>query len=106
MIPSTLASLLMMDLVGLTVKSLAVVGGAVLGGLAIGGFGGLLTRATTTRKLPPRLRWVLRSLGGLASGWIVALFLFGGSGLGIGGSGGWGFGGTGDAPNNAASPEA
>jgi hypothetical protein len=102
MISAIAASLLMIDVAGLTIRSLAVVGGAVLGGLGVGGLGGLLARATTTRKLPPRFRWVLRSLGGVASGWILALFLFGGgSGLGIGGPGGWGLGepdgGTGPA---------
>jgi hypothetical protein len=87
--PATLVVFMMLDVVSIAIKSLAVVGGAVLGGLGTGGLTGLLTRVTTTRKLPVKMRWTVRGLGGVASGWLLALLLFGGGGgLGFGGAGG------------------
>jgi hypothetical protein len=84
------------DAAGFVVKALAVVGGAVLGGLLVGLFAQLLVRAFTGKSLPPFPRWLLRVLGGILIGWLVALFVFGGGGPGLGGLGGWGFGsGTG-----------
>lgn len=77
-----------LDAVNIAIRSLAVVGGAVIGGLATSGLARVVVRAGTTRKIPPKIRWTLRTLGGLISGWILALFLFGGGG-------GWGLGGTG-----------
>jgi hypothetical protein len=80
----------------MVVKILAVIGSAAGGGLGLGLLAQLLLRVVTVRKPP---RWsvqVVRLLGGVICGWIVALWLFGGGGPGIGGSGGMGFGsGTG-----------
>src|SRR5690349_3859821 len=87
------------------VKILAVVGGGVLGGLAMGLLAQLLTRAFTTKKLPPWPVFTVRLLGGVICGWLVALWLFGGGGAGIGGTGGWGFGsgsGRGDGVTTSA----
>jgi hypothetical protein len=82
--------------VDVLVRCLAVAGAAALGGVLIGLLSQLIVKATTTRKLPPWPLNTIRVLGAVASGWLVALWLFGGGGPGIGGSGGWGFGsGTG-----------
>ena len=99
MMQPTLAAAYEFDAVTFTIKSLAVVGGAVLGGLALAALAGLFVRLLTTRKLPPKVRWLLRLMGALLIGWIVALFLFGGGGgWGLGGTGGWGFGGSPTVP--------
>jgi hypothetical protein len=90
------------DAAGFTIKSLAVVGGAVVCGLLVGALAGLLVRVMTTRKLPSKMRWAFRGLGGIIGGWLLALFLFGGGGLGFGGAGGWGFGGTGAGPGDSS----
>lgn len=76
----------------LLVRLLAVIGGGVGGGLGLGLLAQLLMRAVPMRK--PR-RWsvlMVRVLGGGMCGWLVALWLFGGGGWGIGGTGGWGIG--------------
>lgn len=76
----------------LVVRVLAVIGGGVGGGLSLGLLAQLLMRVATLHKPP---RWslvVIRLLGGAITGWLVALWLFGGGGPGIGGSGGMGFG--------------
>jgi hypothetical protein len=73
-------------------KVLAVVGGAVVGGLFVGLLAQLVIRATTTQKLPPRPLLVVRLLGAVIGGWLVALWVFGGGGAGLGGAGGWGLG--------------
>lgn len=78
--------------IDVVVKILAVVGGAVVGGLGLGLLGQLLARAFTVRKMPPWPLRTVRLLGGGICGWLVALWLFGGGGAGIGGTGGWGFG--------------
>jgi hypothetical protein len=89
------------------IKLLAVVGGAVIGAFLVGFLGNFLSRAMTTRKLPPWARNVLRLLGAVAFGWLVALWLFGGGGWGIGGIGGWGIGsGTGRGEHTAQAPGA
>jgi hypothetical protein len=80
------------DAAGFVVKVLAVVGGAVLGGLLIGLFSQLLVKAFTGKSLPRFPLLMLRVLGGILVGWLVALFVFGGGGSGLGGLGGWGFG--------------
>jgi hypothetical protein len=78
------------------VRCLAVAGAAALGGVVLGLLTQLIVKATTTRKLPPWPLNTVRVLGEVASGWLVALWLFGGGGPGIGGMGGWGIGsGTG-----------
>ena len=78
--------------VDVLVRCLAVAGAAALGGILIGLLSQLIVKATTTRKLPPWPLNTIRVLGAVASGWLVALWLFGGGGPGIGGTGGWGFG--------------
>jgi hypothetical protein len=95
----------LLDDVSGPIKVLAVVGGAVIGAFLVSFLGNLLARATTTRKLPPWARNVLRLLGAVAFGWLVALWLFGGGGPGIGGIGGWGIGsGTGRGDQTAREP--
>lgn len=97
------------DAAGFVVKALAVVGGAVLGGLFVGLFAQLLVRAFTGKTLPPFARWLLRVLGGVLVGWIIALFVFGGGGPGLGGLGGWGFGsgsGGGDSKDSETKKDA
>jgi len=81
---------------GIVLKVLAVIGGAVLGGLLIGALGNLLVRAMTTRKMPVWGTRTVRLVGAVATGWLVALLVFGGGGSGIGGSGGGLFGGKRD----------
>jgi hypothetical protein len=85
------------------VKVLAVVGGAALGGLLIGAFVQLLARGLTAQRLPPWPLRIVRLLGAVLVGWLVALWLFGGGGGGLGGPGGWGFGsGTGTGEGDSA----
>ncbi len=87
-------------------RGLAVVGGAVLGGLLLGFLTGLLVRLVSTRKMPAWARNLVRLLGAVVSGWLVALWLFGGGGPGIGGSGGLGLGsGSGHGTSTARTPE-
>jgi hypothetical protein len=74
------------------VKILAIVGAAGGGGMGLGLLMQLLVRTATIRKPP---RWsvlTVRLLGGVICGWLVALWLFGGGGPGIGGTGGMGLG--------------
>jgi hypothetical protein len=78
--------------VDVLVRCLAVAGAAAVGGVLVGLLTQLIVKATTTKKLPPWPLNTVRLLGAVASGWLVALWLFGGGGPGIGGSGGWGFG--------------
>jgi hypothetical protein len=78
--------------VDVLVRCLAVAGAAAVGGVLLGLLCQLIVKATTTRKLPPWPLNTIRILGAVASGWLVALWLFGGGGPGIGGAGGWGFG--------------
>jgi hypothetical protein len=94
--------------VDVLVRCLAVAGAAALGGVLLGLLTQLIVKATTARKLPPWPLNTVRVLGAVASGWLVALWLFGGGGPGIGGTGGWGFGsgsGRGDADKNAAAKD-
>ncbi len=91
--------------VDVLVRCLAVAGAAAVGGVLIGLLCQLIVKATTTRKLPPWPLNTIRILGAVASGWLVALWLFGGGGPGIGGIGGWGFGsgsGRGEGDKKAA----
>ena len=87
-------------------KVLAVAGGAALGALLLGFLTQLLCRALTTRKVPRGLLFVIRLLGAVVCGWLVALWVFGGGGGGLGGPGGSGLGagagkGTQQAANDA-----
>jgi hypothetical protein len=85
------------DAISWPVKALAVVGGAFLGALATGLLVQLLAKLLTGQKVPRYPLWALRLLGGVVAGWLVALFVLGGGGFGLGGPGGWGFSsGTGD----------
>jgi hypothetical protein len=69
-------------------KFLAVAGGAVIGGLLIGFVGRAATRMLTTRPMPVWGVRTLRVVGGVASGWLVYLYLSSGGGTGVGGPGG------------------
>jgi hypothetical protein len=103
---TALTPLALVDMVGFTIRILAVAGGAVLGALLTGGLGGFFIRSVTTRRAPDWVRRMLRTLGGIAAGLLAALFLFGGGGgSGFGGTGGWGFGGTGTGPGTKATGE-
>jgi hypothetical protein len=84
------------------VKLLAIAGGALVGGLVVAFVTGAAVRAVSTRKMPPWARSVMRLLGAVAGGWLVALWLLGGGGWGIGGIGGRGIGsGSGRGPSSA-----
>lgn len=77
----------------LPVRVLAVLGAAAVGAFGTGGLVRLAARLTMTRqRLPLWLLRTLRLLGGVALGWLAALWMFLGS---FGGLGGWGFGGGG-----------
>jgi hypothetical protein len=67
----------------LVVKVLAVAGGVLVGGLGSGLLLQLLVRMTTAARVPKWMVQVVRVLGAVAGGWIVALFVFG-SGTGTG----------------------
>jgi hypothetical protein len=75
------------------IRVLAVFGAFAVGVFGTGGLLRLAGRLTMTRqKLPPWIPRIVRGLGGLALGWLAALWMFG-SGLGgFGGPGGWGLG--------------
>jgi hypothetical protein len=57
------------------VKGLAIAGGAVVGGLLVGFIARAATRTLTTRPMPLWGVRLLRFAGGVASGWLVWLFL-------------------------------
>jgi hypothetical protein len=87
-------------------KILAIAGGAALGALLLGFLTQLLCRALTTRKVPRGPLFLIRLLGAVVCGWLVALWVFGGGGGGLGGPGGSGLGagagkGTQQAANDA-----
>lgn len=85
------------------VKILAIVGAAGGGGLGLGLLMQFLMRTATTRKPPRWSVMMVRMLGGVICGWLVALWLFGGGGTGIGGTGGMGLGaGKGDGNGEKA----
>src|SRR5262249_17174376 len=79
--------------VGYLEKGLAVLGGAVLGGFLVGFLVRVIVKAVSAQKVPPKIMLVVRLLGAVAAGWLVARWVWGGGGPGIGGSGGRGFGG-------------
>ena len=77
----------------LVVKVLAVAGGVLVGGIGSGLLLQLLVRLTTAARVPKRVLQVVRVLGAIVGGWIVALFVFGsGTGTGMGWGGGTGTG--------------
>jgi hypothetical protein len=72
----------------LPVRVLAVIGAFAAGALLIAGCCQVFAKLMFGQKLPQWPLWILRVLGGVACGWLVALWLFGGGGGGIGGVGG------------------
>lgn len=84
----------------LPVRFLAVIGAAAAGALLISGCCQVVVKLLFGQKLPPWPLWGLRVLGGVACGWLVALWLFGGGGGGIGGEGGYSLGGGGSATSD------
>jgi hypothetical protein len=74
-------------------RILAVVGGAAIGGLFFGFLAQVLVRLLTAQKLPRIPLNIIRLLGAILSGWLVALVVLGGGGSGFGGPGGPGVGG-------------
>ncbi|MFO0845821.1 MAG: hypothetical protein U0797_26135 [Gemmataceae bacterium] len=77
----------------LPVRFLAVIGAAAAGALLISGCCQVVVKLLFGQRLPPWPLWGVRVLGGVACGWLVALWLFGGGGGGIGGEGGFSLGG-------------
>lgn len=77
------------------IKGLCVIGGAALGGFLAGLVAQVLARLLAGRAVPRVPLTIIRLLGAIVLGWVVALFMFGGGGGGFGGFGGWGFGGPG-----------
>jgi hypothetical protein len=75
-------------------RILAVAGAAAIGGFATGLITQGLSRLLTTRPVPRVPLRIVRVLGAIVCGWVVALLLIGGVGSG-GGGGLWPFGGGG-----------
>ncbi|MEI6685096.1 MAG: hypothetical protein WCN64_03085 [Planctomycetota bacterium] len=86
---------------------------AVFGGIALGAYlsvllANLLYKRISKKPLPNMVSLSCRTLGGIAGGWIVFIYLFGGGGDGIGGPGGTSNGSNNSnssAPEVAKSPE-
>jgi len=79
---------------------------AVFGGIALGAYlaitvANLVVKRFSKKSLPIWTNNLLRTLGGLAGGWIVYIYLFGGGGDGIGGPGGASSG----TNNNSSNPK-
>src|SRR5436189_272771 len=74
------------------VKILAVIGAAAVGALGLGWLTQAIVRLSAGQQMPPWLVWTVRGLGGVACGWLAALWLFSSGGDGIGGPGGSGTG--------------
>jgi hypothetical protein len=68
-------------------RGLSVIGAAALGGFLAGFIVQLAARSTTTRKAPPSVVRLMRVLGAITCGIVVAYLLFHGWGPGGGGSG-------------------
>jgi hypothetical protein len=91
------------------VKLLAVAGGVLVGGVGSGLLLQLLVRLTTAGRVPKWILQVVRVLGAVIGGWIVAMFVFGsgtGTGMGWGGGGGTGTGPEGTGRGTGAEPRA
>jgi hypothetical protein len=84
----------MTEMLPLLVRLLAVAGGAAMGWLAIGFLVSLFRRFLGVSPVPRPPLLVARSLGAVAAGWVIWLWVFGHGGLGIGGPGGSGIGGA------------
>lgn len=81
---------------------------AVFGGIALGAYlsvllVNLLFKRISIKPLPDWVNLSFRTLGGVAGGWIVFIYLFGGGGDGIGGPGG---SSNGSNNSNSSMPEA
>lgn len=81
---------------------------AVFGGIALGAYlsvllVNLLFKRISKKPLPDWVNLSFRTLGGVAGGWIVFIYLFGGGGDGIGGPGG---SSNGSNNSNSSMPEA
>jgi hypothetical protein len=85
-------------------RILAVVGAAAVGGFGIGLITQGLSRMLTTRPVPRVPLLIVRVLGAVVCGWVVALLLFGGGLGGLGWGGGWSLGGGG-GPGGATAKE-
>ena len=82
---------------------LAVIGATFLGAIVIGFAANFLTQLLGAKKLPPSLFRFVRIAGGLTSGFVVGMFVFGGGGgWGLGGGSGTGKG----TPTNLVSSDA
>jgi len=71
-------------------KMLAILGGAAVGAFGSGFLAQMLSRAMTTRKLPPFPTQMIRCVGGVALGILTAMWIWQGGGWGPGGNGGQG----------------
>jgi hypothetical protein len=71
---------------GLLEKTLVVLGSALAGGFLVGLLLQYLVKTMSAQKVPRRILWVIRLLGGVTAGWLVLWFM---------GAGGWGWGGGG-----------
>ena len=80
------------DFISFAEKILAILGGALVGALIVGVLVQLVVRSMTTQKMPRWMTLIVRLLGGLIGGGLVAWVLGFGGGSGFGGSGGWGLG--------------
>jgi hypothetical protein len=69
-------------------KILAILGGAAVGAFGSGFLAQMLSRAMTTRKLPPLPTTAIRCAGGVALGILTAMWIWQGGGWGPGGLGG------------------
>ena len=81
---------------------------AVFGGIALGAYLSVLLtnflfKRISKKPLPNMVSLSFRTLGGIAGGWIVFIYLFGGGGDGIGGPGG---AGNGSNNSNSSTPAA
>jgi hypothetical protein len=79
-------------------RGLAVVGAAALGGFGAGLILQIATRLTTTRQVPRPVLRLIRILGGITGGLLVAFALFHAGGPGGGGSGSGGGKDSGQGP--------
>lgn len=92
-------SFLSMDLGKLTQGSLAVIGATVVGAIFSGLMLNLVAKALWAKSSPPAALKLTRGAGGLTSGFLASMYLFGGSG-------GWGDGGAGPGTGGETKPKA
>src|SRR5262249_25978523 len=86
-------------------KGLAILGGAAFGAFLVGAIGQFATRMLTSKKSPVWAVRVLRVLGAVAGGWLIALWVLSGGGSGLGGAGGARTGGSGEEARDKKSEE-